>query len=120
MAIAGGEKVEQFKNWMGEDNAQTAALLLMAATGGPVKTLASTLWAETPMAKFLQDKKEQVLVGPMTPLVGSNAFGAQNDSDQEAVRPASHATSSMLVDTLVAPEKPLSNLQCHVCGPHGA
>ncbi|WP_324292657.1 hypothetical protein [Xanthomonas oryzae] len=21
---------------------------------------------------------------------------------------------------LVAPEKPLSNLQCHVCGPHGA
>ncbi|WP_242629538.1 hemagglutinin repeat-containing protein [Xanthomonas oryzae] len=102
LAIAGGEKVEQFKNWMGEDNAQTAALLLMAATGGPVKTLASTLWAETPMAKFLQDKKEQVLVGPMTPLVGSNAFGAQNDSDQEAVRPASHATSSMLVDTLLS------------------
>nr|WP_242628955.1 hemagglutinin repeat-containing protein [Xanthomonas oryzae] len=102
LAIAGGEKVEQFKNWMGEDNAQTAALLLMAATGGPVKTLASTLWAETPMAKFLQDKKEQVLVGPMTPLIGSNAFGAQNDSDQEAVRPASHATSSMLVDTLLS------------------
>ncbi|WP_427989289.1 XAC0095 family protein [Xanthomonas oryzae] len=23
-------------------------------------------------------------------------------------------------DALVTPEKPLSNLQCHVCGPHGA
>ncbi|MEP9431986.1 hemagglutinin repeat-containing protein, partial [Xanthomonas euvesicatoria] len=102
LAIAGGKKVEQFKNWLGEDNAETAALVLMAATGGPVKTLGSTLWAATPMAGYLQEKKEQYLVNPLTPLIGTNAFGAVTDSDQQAVQPASHATSSMLVDTLLS------------------
>ncbi|MCC4592824.1 hypothetical protein LL974_16960, partial [Xanthomonas campestris pv. cannae] len=102
LAIAGGKKVEQFKNWLGEDNAETAALVLMAAAGGPVKTLGSTLWAATPMAGYLQEKKEQYLVNPLTPLIGANAFGAETDSDQQAVRPASHATSSMLVDTLLS------------------
>ncbi|WP_223670520.1 hemagglutinin repeat-containing protein, partial [Xanthomonas citri] len=102
LAIAGGKKVEQFKNWLGEDNAETAALILMAAAGGPVKTLGSTLWAATPMAGYLQEKKEQYLVNPLTPLIGTNAFGAVTDSDQQAVQPASHATSSMLVDTLLS------------------
>ncbi|WP_133125708.1 ribonuclease domain-containing protein, partial [Xanthomonas prunicola] len=102
LAIAGGKKVEQFKNWLGEDNAETAALVLMAAAGGPVKTLGSTLWAATPMAGYLQEKKEQYLVNPLTPLIGANAFGALTDSDQQAVQPASHATSSMLVDTLLS------------------
>ncbi|WP_256127243.1 hemagglutinin repeat-containing protein [Xanthomonas euvesicatoria] len=102
LAIAGGKKVEQFKNWLGEDNAETAALVLMAAAGGPVKTLGSTLWAATPMAGYLQEKKEQYLVNPLTPLIGTNAFGAVTDSDQQAVQPASHATSSMLVDTLLS------------------
>ncbi|WP_207759654.1 hypothetical protein, partial [Xanthomonas prunicola] len=102
LAIAGGKKVEQFKNWLGEDNAETAALVLMAAAGGPVKTLGSTLWAATPMAGYLQEKKEQYLVNPLTPLIGANAFGAATDRDQQAVQPASHATSSMLVDTLLS------------------
>ncbi|WP_338338190.1 ParB/RepB/Spo0J family partition protein, partial [Xanthomonas citri] len=102
LAIAGGKKVEQFKNWLGEDNAETAALILMAAAGGPVKTLGSTLWAATPMAGYLQEKKEQYLVNPLTPLIGANAFGAETDRDQQAVQPASHATSSMLVDTLLS------------------
>ncbi|UJB15093.1 hemagglutinin repeat-containing protein [Xanthomonas translucens] len=102
LAIAGGQKVEQFKNWLGEDNAETAALILMAAAGGPVKTLGSTLWAATPMAGYLQEKKEQYLVNPLTPLIGTNAFGAETDTDQQAVHPASHATSSMLVDTLLS------------------
>ncbi|WP_225851744.1 hypothetical protein, partial [Xanthomonas sontii] len=102
LAIAGEKKVEQFKNWLGEDNAETAALILMAAAGGPVKTLGSTLWAATPMAGYLQEKKEQYLVNPLTPLIGANAFGAETDRDQQAVQPASHATSSMLVDTLLS------------------
>ncbi|QJD67554.1 filamentous hemagglutinin N-terminal domain-containing protein [Xanthomonas campestris pv. badrii] len=102
LAIAGGKKVEQFKNWLGEDNAETAALVLMAAAGGPVKTLGSTLWAATPIAGYFSEKKEEYLVNPLTPFIGANAFGAVTDRDQQAVQPASHATSSMLVDTLLS------------------
>ncbi|WP_244812233.1 hemagglutinin repeat-containing protein [Xanthomonas arboricola] len=102
LAIAGGKKVEQFKNWLGEDNAETAALVLMAAAGGPVKTLGSTLWAATPIAGYFSEKKEEYLVNPLTPFIGTNAFGALTDRDQQAVQPASHATSSMLVDTLLS------------------
>ncbi|WP_258079127.1 hemagglutinin repeat-containing protein [Xanthomonas arboricola] len=102
LAIAGGKKVEQFKNWLGEDNAETAALVLMAAAGGPVKTLGSTLWAATPIAGYFSEKKEEYLVNPLTPFIGTNAFGALTDRDHQAVQPASHATSSMLVDTLLS------------------
>ncbi|WP_349811919.1 hemagglutinin repeat-containing protein [Xanthomonas dyei] len=102
LAIAGGKKVEQFKNWLGEDNAETAALVLMAAAGGPVKTLGSTLWAATPIVGYFSEKKEEYLVNPLTPFIGTNAFGALTDRDQQAVQPASHATSSMLVDTLLS------------------
>ncbi|MFB8915964.1 hemagglutinin repeat-containing protein [Xanthomonas phaseoli pv. phaseoli] len=102
LAIAGGKKVEQFKNWLGEDNAETAALVLMAAAGGPVKTLGSTLWAATPIAGYFSEKEEEYLVNPLTPFIGASAFGAVTDRDQQAVQPASHATSSMLVDTLLS------------------
>ncbi|CEE25359.1 hypothetical protein XAC908_1210004 [Xanthomonas citri pv. citri] len=34
--------------------------------------------------------------------------------------PASSAHALLRAVYVVAPEKPLSNLQCHVCGPHGA
>ncbi|WP_372375291.1 serine hydrolase [Xanthomonas axonopodis] len=30
------------------------------------------------------------------------------------------SAQAKVFDYFVAPEKPLSNLQCHVCGPHGA
>ncbi|WP_267120215.1 hemagglutinin repeat-containing protein, partial [Xanthomonas sacchari] len=102
LAIVGGKEAEKIKNWLGEDNAETAALMLMAAAGGPVKTLGSAIWAQTPMAAYLEEKKEQYLVSPLSTLVGANAFGAETDSDQQAVHPASHATSSMLVDTLLS------------------
>ncbi|WP_258077229.1 MULTISPECIES: hemagglutinin repeat-containing protein [Xanthomonas] len=102
LAIAGGEKVEQFKNFLGPKTAETTALVLMAAAGGPVKTLGGALLGATPIAGYVQDKKETFLVQPFSPVVGSAAFGAQTDGDQQAVYPASHATSSMLVDTLLS------------------
>ncbi|MEQ7866949.1 hypothetical protein ABQ137_10020 [Xanthomonas sp. WHRI 8393] len=45
------------------------------------------------------EKKEQYLVNPLTPFIGTNVFGALTDRDQQAMQPASHATSLMLVDT---------------------
>ncbi|WP_181143200.1 hemagglutinin repeat-containing protein [Xanthomonas arboricola] len=102
LAIAGGQKVEEFKNFLGPKTAETTALVLMAAAGGPVKTFGGALLGATPIASYAQDKKETFLVQPFSPFVGSAAFGAYTDGDQQAVYPASHATSSMLVDTLLS------------------
>ncbi|WP_219819464.1 EndoU domain-containing protein [Xanthomonas bromi] len=102
LAIAGGEKVEQFKNFLGPKMAETTALVLMAAAGDPVKTLGSVLLGATPINRYIDEKKESLLVQPLSPFVGSAVFGAETDRDQQAVHPASHATSSMLIDTLLS------------------
>ncbi|WP_181141789.1 hypothetical protein [Xanthomonas arboricola] len=67
-----------------------------------MKILGSTLWAATPIAGYFSEKKEQYLVNLLTPFIGTNAIGALTDRDQQAMQPASHATSSMLVDTLLS------------------
>ncbi|WP_349780676.1 hypothetical protein [Xanthomonas sp. WHRI 7065] len=67
-----------------------------------MKILGSTLWAATPIAGYFSEKKEQYLVNLLKPFIGTNAIGALTDRDQQAMQPASHATSSMLVDTLLS------------------
>lgn len=55
----------------------------------------------------------------------TDAFSPPSLSDMPFAYQTSEATLRkarfwFAVCELVAPEKPLSNLQCHVCGPHGA
>ncbi|MBB6066489.1 hypothetical protein HNR76_003070, partial [Pseudoxanthomonas broegbernensis] len=103
LVITGGEKVEQVTNWLGEENAQTAALLLIAALGGPVKTGASYVFESSSIGQSLQSAKDEYLTKPLSNnIVSPYGFGAETDSDRQNVQPASMAVSTMMVDAILS------------------
>ncbi|MCW3192892.1 hypothetical protein [Xanthomonas citri] len=71
----GGRGVEKASNWLGQDTALALAYVAMAAAGGPVKTVASTLFEKSSAGEFLQNAKQQYLVDPFGRVIGTYGLG---------------------------------------------
>ncbi|MCC8671645.1 hemagglutinin repeat-containing protein [Xanthomonas arboricola] len=99
---SGGRGVERASNWLGQDTAMALAYVAMAAAGGPVKTVASTLFENSAAGEFLQDAKQQYLVDPFGRVIGTYGLGAQTAEQLQSVRPASNMMAGMGVDAMMA------------------
>ncbi|MCC8688041.1 two-partner secretion domain-containing protein [Xanthomonas campestris] len=99
---SGGRGVEKASNWLGQDTALALAYVAMAAAGGPVKTVASTLFENSAAGEFLQNAKQQYLVDPFGRVIGTYGLGAQTAEQLQSVRPASSMMAGMGVDAMMA------------------
>ncbi|WP_425510749.1 hemagglutinin repeat-containing protein [Xanthomonas cassavae] len=99
---SGGRGVERASNWLGQDTALALAYVAMAAAGGPVKTVASTLFENSAPGEFLQNKKQQYLVDPFGNFIGTYGLGAQGEQQLQSVRPASSVMAGMGVDAMMS------------------
>nr|WP_258078473.1 hemagglutinin repeat-containing protein [Xanthomonas arboricola] len=99
---SGGRGVEKASNWLGQDTAMALAYVAMAAAGGPVKTVASTLFENSAAGEFLQNAKQQYLVDPFGRVIGTYGLGAQTAEQLQSVRPASSMMAGMGVDAMMA------------------
>ncbi|MBB3802143.1 filamentous hemagglutinin [Xanthomonas arboricola] len=99
---SGGRGVEKASNWLGQDTALALAYVAMAAAGGPVKTVASTLFENSAPGEFLQNKKQQYLVDPFGNFIGTYGLGAQNEQQLQSVRPATSMMAGMGVDSMAS------------------
>ncbi|WP_407471402.1 hemagglutinin repeat-containing protein [Xanthomonas campestris pv. raphani] len=99
---SGGRGVERASNWLGQDTALALAYVAMAAAGGPVKTVASTLFENSAAGEFLQNAKQQYLVDPFGRVIGTYGLGAQTAEQLQSVRPASSMMAGMGVDAMMA------------------
>ncbi|WP_234346925.1 hemagglutinin repeat-containing protein, partial [Xanthomonas citri] len=98
----GGRGVEKASNWLGQDTALALAYVAMAAAGGPVKTVASTLFEKSSAGEFLQNAKQQYLVDPFGRVIGTYGLGAQTAEQLQSVRPASSMMAGMGVDAMMS------------------
>ncbi|WP_016851508.1 hemagglutinin repeat-containing protein, partial [Xanthomonas citri] len=99
---SGGRGVEKASNWLGQDTALALAYVAMAAAGGPVKTVASTLFENSAPGEFLLNKKQQYLVDPFGNFLGTYGLGAQNEQQLQSVRPATNMMAGMGVDSMAS------------------
>ncbi|MGD3369864.1 hemagglutinin repeat-containing protein [Xanthomonas citri pv. citri] len=99
---SGGRGVEKASNWLGQDTALALAYVAMAAAGGPVKTVASTLFENSAPGEFLQNKKQQYLVDPFGNFIGTYGLGAQGEQQLQSVRPATSMMAGMGVDSMAS------------------
>ncbi|MFA1720010.1 two-partner secretion domain-containing protein [Xanthomonas campestris] len=99
---SGGRGVEKASNWLGQDTALALAYVAMAAAGGPVKTVASTLFENSAPGEFLQNKKQQYLVDPFGNFIGTYGLGAQSEQQLQSVRPATNMMAGMGVDSMAS------------------
>ncbi|MBB4723192.1 hemagglutinin repeat-containing protein [Xanthomonas euvesicatoria] len=99
---SGGRGVERASNWLGQDTALALAYVAMAAAGGPVKTVASTLFENSAPGEFLLNKKQQYLVDPFGNFLGTYGLGAQNEQQLQSVRPATNMMAGMGVDSMAS------------------
>ncbi|MCC8567409.1 hemagglutinin repeat-containing protein [Xanthomonas citri] len=99
---SGGRGVEKASNWLGQDTALALAYVAMAAAGGPVKTVASTLFENSSAGEFLQNAKQQYLVDPFGRVIGTYGLGAQTAEQLQSVRPASSMMAGMGVDAMMS------------------
>ncbi|MDO7955103.1 hemagglutinin repeat-containing protein [Xanthomonas euvesicatoria pv. eucalypti] len=99
---SGGRGVERASNWLGQDTALALAYVAMAAAGGPVKTVASTLFENSAPGEFLQNRKQQYLVDPFGNFIGTYGLGAQGEQQLQSVRPATSMMAGMGVDSMAS------------------
>ena len=102
MIEEGGRGVEKAVNWIGQDSATALAYVAMAAFGGPVKTLGSVLWENSPAGEAVQGFKQARLVNPLSGAIGSVGFGAETEAQLLGVKPASDAMANMGVDAILS------------------
>ncbi|MBB3761315.1 filamentous hemagglutinin [Xanthomonas arboricola] len=99
---SGGRGVEKASNWLGQDTALALAYVAMAAAGGPVKTVASTLFENSSAGEFLQNAKQQYLIDPFGRVIGTYGLGAQTAEQLQSVKPASSMMAGMGVDAMMS------------------
>jgi len=102
MIEEGGRGVETAVNWIGQDSATALAYVAMAAFGGPVKTLGSVLWENSPAGEAVQGFKQARLVNPLSGAIGSFGFGAETEVQLLRVKPASDTMANMGVDAILS------------------
>jgi filamentous hemagglutinin len=102
LIVSGETGVEKVVNWMGPSTAEGLGYVVMAATGGPMKTAGQILLDQSGATQWIQDQKDTYLINPLAGLVGQYGFDAQTQAQQQAVYPASHATASAGVNTLLS------------------
>ncbi|MFA1261894.1 hypothetical protein ACDI97_10845 [Xanthomonas axonopodis pv. fascicularis] len=78
------------------------AYVAMAAAGGPVKTVASTLFENSSAGEFLQNAKQQYLIDPFGRVIGTYGLGAQTAEQLQSVKPASSMMAGMGVDAMMS------------------
>ncbi|WP_228737625.1 hemagglutinin repeat-containing protein [Xanthomonas euvesicatoria] len=99
---SGGRGVERASNWLGQDTALALAYVAMAAAGGPVKTVASTLFENSAPGEFLQSAKQKYLIDPFGKVIGTYGLGAQNEQQLDSVKPASSVMAEMGVNSAMS------------------
>uniref|UniRef100_UPI003870131C hemagglutinin repeat-containing protein n=1 Tax=Stenotrophomonas pigmentata TaxID=3055080 RepID=UPI003870131C len=97
LIVSGQRGTEKAVNWLGEDNATAAAMAVMVALGGPVKTGLGMAFSASPAGQAIEGVKEQVKDW-LTPINGTYLFGANTAAAQNTVLPASGAVAGTTVE----------------------